>query len=98
MNAEMRKEPVRVNPCYHTVWLGKTSRFVLVDCGRWNSDQSRRSDDAWHFKTLGSLRVNGCTDSVWLPPLPLACELFTVNRCTYTSTSHFVSSCSDDGK
>ncbi|GBL91963.1 hypothetical protein AVEN_73227-1 [Araneus ventricosus] len=92
MNAEMRKEQVRVNPCSHSVWLGKTSRFVLVDCGRWNSD------DAWHFKTLGSVRVNGCTDSIWLPPLPLTCELLTANRFTYKSTSHFVSSCSDDGK
>ncbi|GBM33446.1 hypothetical protein AVEN_55774-1 [Araneus ventricosus] len=43
-------------------------RFVLVDCGRWNSNPSRRSDGAWFGKSLGIARVNGCTDAVWPPP------------------------------
>ncbi|GBM47217.1 hypothetical protein AVEN_65917-1, partial [Araneus ventricosus] len=30
------------------------SRFILVDCGGWNSDQTRRSDGAWLGKSLGS--------------------------------------------
>ncbi|GBL80434.1 hypothetical protein AVEN_92330-1 [Araneus ventricosus] len=47
-----------------------------MDCGRWNYDQSRRSYCAWLGKSLGSPRVNGCTDAVWTLPLPLTCELF----------------------
>ncbi|GBM77574.1 hypothetical protein AVEN_186842-1 [Araneus ventricosus] len=42
----------------------------VVDCGRWNSNQSRR-------KSLGSARVNGCTDAVWPLLPPLMCKLFT---------------------
>ncbi|GBN50304.1 hypothetical protein AVEN_109240-1 [Araneus ventricosus] len=53
------------------------SRFVLVDCGLRNSDQSRRSHGLWLGKSLGSARVNGCSDVVWPLLPPLTCELFT---------------------
>ncbi|GBO42457.1 hypothetical protein AVEN_106021-1 [Araneus ventricosus] len=66
--------------CSHGVWLGKPRvayRFVLVECGRWNYDQSRRSDGAWLGKSLDSARVNVCTDAVWSLSLSLMCELLT---------------------
>ncbi|GBM52140.1 hypothetical protein AVEN_207295-1 [Araneus ventricosus] len=62
-------------PCVHGAWLGKTSRrstLVLVDCVRWNSDQSRRFG-----KSLSSARVNGCTDTVCPLFPPLMDQLFT---------------------
>ncbi|GBN72045.1 hypothetical protein AVEN_198605-1 [Araneus ventricosus] len=31
----------------------------------------------WLGKSLGSARVNGCTDAVWPLPSPLTCDLFT---------------------
>ncbi|GBN40087.1 hypothetical protein AVEN_258207-1 [Araneus ventricosus] len=52
------------------------SRFVLVDCGRWNSDQTRHSYGAWLDKSVCGARVNGCSDAV-CPPPPLTCEPFT---------------------
>ncbi|GBL88384.1 hypothetical protein AVEN_103037-1 [Araneus ventricosus] len=63
----------KLKPCSHGVWLGKpqtsrSSRFVLVDYGRWNSDQSLRRKGAWLCKSLSSARVIGCIDAVW--PLP----------------------------
>ncbi|GBM19329.1 hypothetical protein AVEN_200262-1 [Araneus ventricosus] len=66
------------------MWLG-LSRFVLVDCGRRNFEQSRRSDGAWLGESLGSARVNGCTDTVRPLPPPLMCELFTETTDVLTS-------------
>ncbi|GBO01383.1 hypothetical protein AVEN_267468-1 [Araneus ventricosus] len=54
------------------------SRFVLVDCARWNSDQLRNSHGPWIGKSLGSARINGCTDAVCSLHPPLMRELFTV--------------------
>ncbi|GBL75365.1 hypothetical protein AVEN_194563-1 [Araneus ventricosus] len=36
-----------------------------MDCGR------------WFGKSLGSVRVNGCTDAIWPLQPPSTCELFT---------------------
>ncbi|GBM07474.1 hypothetical protein AVEN_100688-1 [Araneus ventricosus] len=69
----------RIKPCSDSVWLGQTSsrsRFVLVDCGRWNSNSRvvptasslqiarQRSSERRHWRRLAT-------------PLPLMCELFT---------------------
>ncbi|GBL88064.1 hypothetical protein AVEN_3459-1 [Araneus ventricosus] len=43
-------------------------RFILMDCGRWNSEQSRHSFAAWLGKSLSSTRVDGCTDAVCRSP------------------------------
>ncbi|GBN29675.1 hypothetical protein AVEN_221091-1 [Araneus ventricosus] len=61
------------------VWLSKPRDalcFVLVNCGRWNFEQSRHSHGPWLGKSLGRARVNGFTDAVWSLPPPLMCELF----------------------
>ncbi|GBM25255.1 hypothetical protein AVEN_45895-1 [Araneus ventricosus] len=44
----------------------QTSRFVLVDCGRLNSDQSRRSHGAWLGKSLGN-HTEVCHPSIHKP-------------------------------
>ncbi|GBN84089.1 hypothetical protein AVEN_84794-1 [Araneus ventricosus] len=77
-------------PRYVACQTSSHSRFVLVGCGRWNSDQSRRS------KSLGSAQVNGCTDAVWPLP-PLMCELLTAitRETTDTLRSHIDYSCSN---
>ncbi|GBM23012.1 hypothetical protein AVEN_172353-1 [Araneus ventricosus] len=61
-------------------------RFVLVECGRWNSEQFRHSYGAWFGKYLGSDRVNGCTDAVWPLSLPSLCEIFTAITRETTDT------------
>ncbi|GBM53230.1 hypothetical protein AVEN_14246-1 [Araneus ventricosus] len=40
-------------------------------CGLWSVEfeQSRRSYGAWICKSVGSSRVNGCTDAAWMLPL-----------------------------
>ncbi|GBN71243.1 hypothetical protein AVEN_156299-1 [Araneus ventricosus] len=62
--------------CSDCVWLG-LSRFLLVDCGQWNSEKLRRSDGAWLGKSLCNTRVNGCNDAVWPLLPPLICVIFT---------------------
>ncbi|GBM60784.1 hypothetical protein AVEN_188449-1 [Araneus ventricosus] len=66
----------RFKSCSNGVWLGR-SRFVLVDCGRWNSNRG---------KSLGSARVNRCTDAIWILFPPLMCELFTATKQGTTNT------------
>ncbi|GBM03830.1 hypothetical protein AVEN_231303-1 [Araneus ventricosus] len=71
-----------LEPCSHGVWLGQISRFVLVDCSRWNSEQSRHCHGAWLGKFLGS-HTEVCHPSIHKP---LTCELFTT--ITRETTMH----------
>ncbi|GBO29444.1 hypothetical protein AVEN_24526-1 [Araneus ventricosus] len=79
-----------IKPCSDGVWLGR-SRFVLVDCGRWNSDQSRHSDGAWQqiSRQRSSRRMR--TDTIWPLPTVEVQALFTAtagnNRSIYKPTS-----------
>ncbi|GBL89598.1 hypothetical protein AVEN_87916-1 [Araneus ventricosus] len=48
------------------MWLVLSrSRFLLVDCGPVEFEQSRRSYGACLCKYLGSARVNECNGAVW---------------------------------
>ncbi|GBM77432.1 hypothetical protein AVEN_107818-1 [Araneus ventricosus] len=63
---------ILLKPCSNGAWLGQISSrsmFVLVDCGRWNSD-SRAIPSGWLCKYLSSAGVNGCNGA-------LMSELFT---------------------
>ncbi|GBL91338.1 hypothetical protein AVEN_203490-1 [Araneus ventricosus] len=63
-----------LKPCFNGVWLGQTSRFVLVDCGRLNS-KSRTVPTALGFANISA--ALGCIGAVWPLYFPLMRELFT---------------------